>query len=103
MALGFTGLTLRAKLSVVTALLILATAAGIAGFLVRQEQREARAALETQGVSILSLVSEAGDAAIASGNGAALRPVCESLAVNRDVAYVVALDAKRAELARRPL
>ena len=60
MAIGFSGLGLRTKLSIVSALLIILTAAGIAGTLVRQEQREARAALENEGVAVLSLLSEAG-------------------------------------------
>ena len=101
MAIGFSGLGLRTKLSIVSALLIILTAAGIAGTLVRQEQREARAALENEGVAVLSLLSEAGEAPIIAGNRAALAQILESLAPNRNIAYAVALDVKGNELARR--
>ena len=36
------------------------------------------------------------------GNRVALNQVFESLSLNRDIAYIIALDAKRVELVRRP-
>jgi len=92
---------LRGKLSLLSALLIVLTAAGIAGYQIRLEQREARAALENEGVAVLSLLSEASETPLSTGNRALLKQVVESLAPNRDIAYLVALDTKRVELIRR--
>src|SRR4051812_40235740 len=89
---------LRAKLNLLTIALIIATAAGIAAYLVRLETRDSRAKLENEGVAILSLLSEAAELPIYTSNRAALTQVLESLSLNRDIAYAVALDAKRAEL-----
>ena len=68
----FSRMGLRAKLSLLTALLIMVTAAGIAAYITRQEQREARAALESEGVAVLSLLTEAGYPALAASNRQAL-------------------------------
>jgi len=101
MARPFSRLGLRGKLSLLSALLIVLTAAGIAGYQIRLEQREARAALENEGVAVLSLLSEASETPLSTGNRALLKQVVESLAPNRDIAYLVALDTKRVELIRR--
>jgi diguanylate cyclase (GGDEF)-like protein len=97
----FSRLGLRAKLSLLTALLIMVTAAGIAAFLIRQEQRDARAALEAEGVAVLSLLTEAGYSALAGSNRHALAQLFESLALNHQIAYIAALDPKRNELVKR--
>lgn len=94
-------LGLRAKLNLLTIVLIVATAAGIAAYLVRQELHDARAKLETEGVAILSLLSEAGELPIYTANRPQLSQVLDTLSLNRDIAYAVALDAQRIELARR--
>ena len=94
-------LGLRAKLNLLTIVLIVATAAGIAAYLVRLELRDARAKIETEGVAILSLLVEAGEAPILTQNRAQLVQVLDSLALNQDIAYAVVLDAHRTELARR--
>ncbi|MEP7083818.1 MAG: HAMP domain-containing protein, partial [Betaproteobacteria bacterium] len=101
--MGLTGarLGLRTKLNLLTIVLIVATAAGIAAYLVRQDRRDARAKLEGEGVAILSLLSEASELPIATANRAQLTQVLDSLSLNRNVAYAVALDAQRSELARR--
>ena len=75
----FPRLGLRGKLSLLTAVLIVLTAAGIAGYLVRQEQRDARATLEAEGVAVLSLLSEAVEAPLSAGNRAVLGQLFESL------------------------
>ncbi len=92
---------LRAKLNLLTIALIIATAAGIAAYLVRLETRDARAKLENEGVAILSLLSEAGELPIYTANKVALAQVLESLSLNRDIAYAVALDAQRAQLVQK--
>ncbi|MBP8295085.1 MAG: EAL domain-containing protein [Burkholderiales bacterium] len=94
-------LGLRAKLNLLTIMLIVATAAGIAAYLVRQELRDARANLENEGVAILSLLSEAGELPMYTGNRTQLSQVLGSLSLHRDIAYAVALDAQRTELIRR--
>lgn len=101
MTLNWPSFGLRAKLNLLTIVLIVATAAGIAAYLVRQELREARAKLETEGVAILSLLSEAGELPMYTANRAQLTQVLDSLSLNRDIAYAVALDAQRTELVRR--
>ena len=83
-------LGLSTKLNLLTIALIIATAAGIAVYLVRQELREARAKLENEGVAILSLLSEAGELPLATANRTQLLQVLETLALNRDIAYAVA-------------
>jgi diguanylate cyclase (GGDEF)-like protein len=99
--MNWTRFGLRAKLNLLTIALIVATAAGIAAYLARQELRDARTKLETEGVAILSLLSEAGELPIYTANRAQLTQVLNSLSLNRDIAYAVALDAQRTELARR--
>ena len=94
-------LGLRTKLNLLTIVLIVATAAGIVAYLVRQDLRDARATLEGEGVSILSLLSEAGEMPIYTANRAQITRVLDSLSPNRNVAYAVALDAQRVELVRR--
>jgi diguanylate cyclase (GGDEF)-like protein len=92
---------LRAKLNLLTIVLIVATAAGIVAYLLRLELRDARAKLEAEGVAILSLLSDAGELPMYTADRAQLIRVLDSLALNRDIAYAVALDAQRTELARR--
>jgi diguanylate cyclase (GGDEF)-like protein len=94
-------LGLRAKLTLLTAVLIVVTAAGIAAYLVRQEHQDARAKLETEGVAILSLLSEAAELPMYTANRAQLTQVLESLSLYQDIAYAVALDAKRTEVVHR--
>ena len=101
MQLKVTRLGLRTKLNLLTIVLIVATAAGIVAYLVRQDLRDARARLEAEGVAILSLLSEAGETPMSTANRAQLAQVLQSLSLNRDVAYAVALDAQRRELVRR--
>ena len=97
----FSRLGLRAKLSLLTAFLIMVTAAGIAGFLIRQEQRDARAALEAEGVAVLSLLTEAGYGALAASNRPILGQIFENLALNQQISYIAALDSKRNEIVKR--
>ena len=101
MTLNWSRFGLRAKLNLLTIALIVATAAGIAAYLVRQETREARAKLETEGMAILSLLSEAGELPMYTKNRAQLTEILNSLSLNRDIAYAVAVDAERTELVRR--
>lgn len=101
MALRWPSLGLRAKLNLLTIALIVATAAGIAAYLVRQELREARVKLETEGVAILSLLSEAGELPMYTKNRSQLTQILDSLSLNQDIAYAVAVDAERTELVRR--
>ena len=92
---------LGTKLNLLTIALIIVTAAGIAAYLVRQELKEARATLENEGVAVLSLLSEAGEVPIFTGNREQLLKVLETLSLHRDIAYAVAFDRGRNELARR--
>ena len=94
-------LGLSTKLNLLTIALIIATAAGIAFYLVRQELKEARAKLENEGVGILSLLSEAGELPMYAGNRQQMVNVLETLALNRDVADAVATDRDRNEFVRR--
>ena len=99
--LNWNRLGLSTKLNLLTIALIIATAAGIAVYLVRQELKESRAKLENEGLAVLSLLSEAAELPLSSGNRAQLLQVVESLSLNRNIAYVVAIDTQRNELARR--
>ena len=98
---NWTRFGLSTKLNLLTISLIISTAAGIAVYLVRPELREARAKLETEGVAILSLLSEAGEPPLAAGNKPQLLQILETLALNRNIAYAVATDRDRNEVVRR--
>jgi diguanylate cyclase (GGDEF)-like protein len=94
-------LGLRTKLNVLAIGLIVATAVGVAAFLVNQQLRDERSRLSTQGVALAAMVAEVADEAINSGDMTNVASVLDGLASDRDIVYVAVLDAKQQRLLSR--
>jgi diguanylate cyclase (GGDEF)-like protein len=94
-------LGLQTKLNLLAIGLIVATAVGISAFLVRQQVQGEQTRLRTQGMTIVSMLTELTESAVTAADKRALRQVLDSLDADRDIAYVVVLDAQRKLLASR--
>jgi len=94
-------LGLQTKFNLLAIGLIVITALLISGFLVRQQLLDEQTRLKTQGMTIVSMLVELTDSAVATADTAALREILDSLDADRDIAYVVVLDAQRKPLASR--
>ena len=94
-------LGLRTKLNLFAIGLICATALIISVFLVRQQVTDEQTRLRTQGMTIVSMLLELTDTAVATADLSALHEVLDSLDQDRDIAYVVVLDAAYKPLATR--
>jgi diguanylate cyclase (GGDEF)-like protein len=68
---------------------------------VRQQFIDEQTRLRTQGMTIVSMLVELTDTAVATADAGALREILDSLDADRDIAYVVVLDAGRKPLASR--
>jgi diguanylate cyclase (GGDEF)-like protein len=91
---------LQTKLNLLAFVLIGATAIGIVALLVRQQvQDEAR--LRAQGLTIVSMLAERFADAVSSADKASLAHMSESLAADRDIAYVAVFDAQKQPLLSR--
>jgi diguanylate cyclase (GGDEF)-like protein len=86
---------LQTKLNVLAIGLIVATAIGIVALLVRQQIRDEQTRLLTEGMTIVSMLAERSEAAAAAGTDASLAQMSQSLAGDRDVAYVAVLDREQ--------
>jgi diguanylate cyclase (GGDEF)-like protein len=89
---------LLTKLNVLAIGLIVATAIGIVALLVYQQIRDEQQRLRTQGMTIVSMLAERSESAIASGDDASFAHMARSLADDRDVAYVAVLDNRQKTL-----
>ena len=94
-------LGLRTKLNLFAIGLICATALIISVFLVRQQVTDEQTRLRTQGMTIVSMLLELTDTAVAAADVSALHEILDSLDQDRDIAYVVVLDAGYKPLATR--
>ncbi|HSS70382.1 MAG TPA: HAMP domain-containing protein [Casimicrobiaceae bacterium] len=94
-------LGLRTKLNVLAIGLIVATAIGVAAFLVNQQLRDERSRLSTQGVAVAAMVAEVADEAISSGDMSNVASVLDGLASDRDIVYVAVLDTEQRPLSSR--
>ncbi|HTR56586.1 MAG TPA: EAL domain-containing protein [Casimicrobiaceae bacterium] len=88
-------LGLRTKLNVLAIGLIVATAIGVAAFLVNQQLRDERSRLSTQGVAVAAMVAEVADEAISSTDMSNVASVLDGLASDRDIVYVAVLDTEQ--------
>jgi diguanylate cyclase (GGDEF)-like protein len=95
------GLGLQTKFNLLAIGLIVVTTVLISAFLVQQQVRDEQSRLRTQGMTIVSMLLELTDTAVAARDTDALRDILDSLDADRDIAYVVVLDAKRKPLASR--
>ena len=89
---------LLTKLNVLAIGLIVATAIGIVALLVYQQIRDEQQRLRAQGMTIVSMLAERSESAIASGDDASFAHMAKSLADDHDVAYVAVLDSRQKTL-----
>jgi diguanylate cyclase (GGDEF)-like protein len=94
-------LGLQTKLNLLAIGLIVATAVGISAFLFRQQVQDEQTRLQTQGMTIVSMLTELTEPAVTTADKRALRQILDTLDADRDIAYVVVLDAQRKLLASR--
>ena len=94
-------LGLQAKLNLLAVGLIVATAVGISTFLIGQQFQEEQARLRTQGMTIVSMLTELMEPAVNTADTIALRQILDTVDADRDIAYVVVLDAQRKLLVSR--
>src|SRR5262249_6357892 len=94
-------LGLRTKLNLLAIGLIVATALGVAAFLVNQQLRDERARLRTQGLAVAAMVAEVADEAISSADMSNVTPVLDGLSSDQDIVYVAVFDAQQHPLMSR--
>jgi diguanylate cyclase (GGDEF)-like protein len=81
--------------------LIVATALGVAAFLIGQQIRDEESRLRTQGLAVASMLAEVADEAISSGDMSNVASVLDGLVSDRDINYVAVLDARQRPLLTR--
>src|SRR5437867_3233174 len=92
---------LLTKLNLLAVGLIVATALGITAFLVTQQIQDEQARLRTQGLTTASMLAELAEYAVYASNKDYLEQVLDTVAPDRDIAYVSVLDAQRKPLMSR--
>ena len=75
--------------------LIVATALGVAAFLIGQQIRDEESRLRTQGLALASMLAEVADEAMSSGDMSNVASVLDGLVSDRDIAYAAVLDAQQ--------
>jgi diguanylate cyclase (GGDEF)-like protein len=94
-------LGLLTKLNLLAIGLIIATAVGVAAFLVNQQLRDERSRLLTQGLAVAAMLAEVADEAISSADMSNVSSVLDGLASDRDIAYAMVLDPQQRPLIAR--
>ena len=94
-------LGLLTKLNLLAIGLIVATALGVAAFLVDQQLRDERGRLRTQGLAVAAMLAEVADEAITSADMSNVGSVLDGLASDGDIAYAAVLDVKQRALISR--
>jgi diguanylate cyclase (GGDEF)-like protein len=92
---------LLTKLNLLAIGLIVATALGVAAFLIGQQIRDETSRLKTQGLALAAMLAEVADEAISAGDMSNVISVLDGLAADGDIAYVAVLDAQRLPLVTR--
>jgi len=92
---------LLTKLNLLAVGLIIATALGITAFLLIQQMQDEQARLRTQGLTTASILAELAEYAVYTANKDYLEQILDTVATDRDIAYVSVLDAQRKPLASR--
>src|SRR5207248_1304381 len=83
---------LLAKLNLLAIGLIIATALGVAVFLVNQQLRDEQGRLRIQGLAVAAMLAEVADEAIVSKDMTNVAPVLDGLASDRDIGYAAIVD-----------
>ncbi|HEY2968775.1 MAG TPA: EAL domain-containing protein [Casimicrobiaceae bacterium] len=92
---------LLTKLNLLAIGLIVATALGVAAFLIGQQIRDEESRLRTQGLAMAGMLAEVADEPISSGDLSNVASVLDGLVSDRDIAYVAVLDAQQRPLITR--
>jgi len=92
---------LLTKLNLLAIGLIVATALGIAAFLIGQQVHDERARLRTQGLALAAMLAQVADEALSSADMSNVVSMLDGLASDRDIAYVAVLDAQQRPLIAR--
>src|SRR5256886_10721726 len=92
---------LLTKLNLLAIGLIVATALGVAAFLIGQQIRDEESRLRTQGLAMAAMLAEVADEAISSSDMSNVASVLDGLVSDRDIAYVAVLDAQQRPLITR--
>ena len=92
---------LLTKLNVLAIGLIVATAIGVAAFLVNQQLRDERARLRSEGLAVAGMVAEVADEAITSADMSNVASVLDGLSTDRDIVYAAVLDLQQRALLSR--
>jgi diguanylate cyclase (GGDEF)-like protein len=85
---------LLTKLNLLAIGLIVATALGVAAFLIGQQIRDETTRLRSQGLALAAMLAEVADEALSSGEMSNIISMLDGLASDRDIAYVAVLDAQ---------
>jgi diguanylate cyclase (GGDEF)-like protein len=94
-------LGLLTKLNLLAIGLIVATALGVATFLVDQQLRDERGRLRTHGLAVAAMLAEVADEAITSADMSNVGSVLDGLASDGDIAYAAVVDLKQRALISR--
>jgi diguanylate cyclase (GGDEF)-like protein len=89
---------LLTKLNLLAIGLIVATALGVAAFLIGQQVHDERTRLRTQGLALASMLARVADEALSSADMSNVVSMLDGLSSDRDIAYVAVLDAQRRAL-----
>ena len=85
---------LLTKLNLLAIGLIVATALGVAAFLIGQQIRDETARLRSQGLALAAMLAGVADEALSSADMSHIVSMLDGLATDRDIAYVAVLDAQ---------
>jgi diguanylate cyclase (GGDEF)-like protein len=85
---------LLTKLNLLAIGLIVATALGVAAFLIGQQIRDETARLRSQGLALAAMLAGVADEALSSADLSNIVSMLDGLASDRDIAYVAVLDAQ---------
>lgn len=86
---------LLTKLNLLAIGLIVATALGVAAFLIGQQVHDERTRLRTQGLALAAMLAQVAGEALSSGDRSNVVLMLDGLASDPDIAYVAVLDARR--------
>jgi diguanylate cyclase (GGDEF)-like protein len=89
---------LLTKLNLLAIGLIVATALGVAAFLIGQQVHDEKARLRTQGLALAAMLAQVADEALSSADMSNVVSMLDGLASDRDIAYVAVLDAQHRPL-----
>src|SRR5208283_4764321 len=94
-------LGLQTKLNLLAIGLIVATALGVAAFLIGQQIHDETTRLRSQGLALAAMLAQVAGEALSSADMSNVVSILDGLSSDRDIAYVAVLDAQRRPLKTR--